>query len=126
MLAVRTIQKHVGMLLASCDLSDEFKGVLAEALVGLGEKRVCNERIDQAVFDEVTEPIKQRAFEQESLIDWAEQSLSSQSVALNSGAEKLCSFYHGIAVILEKHREKELQIDDDAAETMFNHKEDFR
>ncbi|GMH74178.1 hypothetical protein TL16_g06393 [Triparma laevis f. inornata] len=126
MLAVRSIQKQVGMLLASCDLSDEFKEVLADALVGMGEKKICNERIDQSVFDEVTEPIKQRSFEQESLIDWAEQSLSSQSVTLNSGAEKLCSFYHGIAVILERHREKELQIDDDASEIMFNLKEDFR
>ncbi|GMI11443.1 hypothetical protein TrVE_jg944 [Triparma verrucosa] len=126
MLAVRAIQKQVGMLLASCDLADEFKEVLADALSGMGEKKICNERIDASVFDEVTEPIKQRSFEQESLIDWAEQSLSSQSVALNSGAEKLCSFYHGIAVILERHREKELQIDDDASEIMFNLKEDFR
>lgn len=44
MLAVRSIQKQVGMLLASCDLSDEFKEVLADALVGMGEKKICNER----------------------------------------------------------------------------------
>ncbi|GMI21963.1 hypothetical protein TeGR_g1116, partial [Tetraparma gracilis] len=38
MLAVRTIQKQVGMLLAACDLSDEFKEVLRLTLEGLNEK----------------------------------------------------------------------------------------
>ena len=126
MLQVRAIQKKVGLLLACCDLSDDFKEILAQALLGMTDKRICNERIDEAVKKECTGPIEQRDYEQESLIDWAEATLSSQSQVLEKGAERICSFYHGVALSLEHHRRKEIDIDDDAAETMFNLKEDFR
>ena len=63
---------------------------------------------------------------QESLIDWAEATLSTQSQILEKGAERICSFYHGVALSLEHHRRKEIDIDEVAAETMFNLKEDFR
>ncbi|GMI03755.1 hypothetical protein TrRE_jg12660 [Triparma retinervis] len=126
MLQVRAIQKKVGLLLACCDLSDEFKEVLAQALLGMADKRVCNERIDEAVRNECSGPIEQRDYEQESLIDWAEATLSTQSQVLEKGAERICSFYHGVSLSLEHHRRKEIDIDDVAAETMFNLKEDFR
>ena len=126
MIAVRSIQKQVGMLLAVSDLSDEFKEVLVTLLLALADKRVCNEIVDDVVSKETMEPIKARDYEQESLIDWIEASLSTQSSVLEKGAQRLCSFYHGVAVSLERHRQKEIDIDDDAEENMFNLKEDFR
>jgi hypothetical protein len=126
MLVVRSVQKHVGMLLASCELTDEFKDILKECSYGCEVKKMCNDAIDNAVKDETTEPIKQRDYESDSLIDWVESSLSNQSIKLNSGSEKICGFYHEVAKILEIHRSKEIDIDDEASEELFNHKEDFR
>ena len=67
MLQVRAIQKKVGLLLACCDLSDEFKEVLAQALLGMADKRICNGRIDEAVRNECSGPIEQRDYEQVSM-----------------------------------------------------------
>ena len=126
MLQVRNIQKHLGMLMAVCELSPEFLECLGNITTGLVEKGKCNEFIDAVVKGETSKPIKDRDLEQDSLIDWVEQSLSVQAVTLNSGAERMCSFYHAIAKILEKHREKEMDIDETAADLMFELKEDFR
>ena len=50
-----------------CDLSDEFKEVLAQALLGMADKRICNGRIDEAVRNECSGPIEQRDYEQVSM-----------------------------------------------------------
>ena len=126
MLQVRSIQKHLGTLLAVCELSEEFLECLQNIFVGLDEKELCNIAIDAVVKEETTKPIKDRNLEQESQIDWVEQSLSVQAITLHSGAERMCSFYHAIAKILEKHRENEIDIDETAADIMFELKEDFR
>ena len=122
---VRSAQ-HLGLLMAVCELNPSFVDCLKAIFTGLDSKEICNTCIDLATSAECTAPIKARSLEQDSLIDWVEQSLSAQSVTLHSGAERLCSFYHAIAGLVERHRVREVNIDEDAADAMFELKEDFR
>eukprot|EP00903_Cladosiphon_okamuranus_P015016 g13894.t1 len=126
MLQVRAVQRRLGMLACTSDLSEEFKEQLRATRSALEQQRSCNNAVDGVVSQEADGELGARFSEQSQLMERALRSMDARAQSLHACAERLCSFFASLAAELETHEEMESKIDDSGEQRMFECKEDFR
>ncbi|CAM9618005.1 unnamed protein product [Scytosiphon promiscuus] len=126
MLQVRAVQRRLGMLACTSDLSEEFKANLRGIRSALEQQRACNKAVDGVISEEADGELAARLAEQSQLLERALRSMDARAQGLHACAERTCSFFARVALEIETHGDLEAKIDESGEQRVFDCKEDFR
>ncbi|CAM9626990.1 unnamed protein product, partial [Pylaiella littoralis] len=97
MLQVRAVQRRLGMLACTSDLSVDFKEELRGVRSALEQQRSCNSAVDGVVSQEADGELSARYSEQTQLLERALRSMDARAQSLHACAERACSFFEAVA-----------------------------
>ncbi|CAN0425088.1 unnamed protein product, partial [Scytosiphon promiscuus] len=98
---VRAVQRRLGMLACTSDLSEEFKANLRGIRSALEQQRACNKAVDGVISEEADGELAARLAEQSQLLERALRSMDARAQGLHACAERTCSFFAAVALEIE-------------------------
>jgi len=126
MVAVRSAQKRVAMMMCVCELDEEHIELLGDVQDALEQKTVCNIAIDEVCTNECEGVIAKRHEEHLDLAKEVTQYLEKQSASLCKDACQTCDFYERVGKAVEANHKNISDMDEAMEDDLFDIKEDQR
>ena len=126
MVAVRSAQKRVAMMMCVCELEPEHISLLGDVQDALEQKTVCNIAIDEVCSNECEGVIAKRHEEHSDLAKEVTQYLEKQSSSLCKDACQTCDFYERVGKAVEANHKNISDMDEAMEDDLFDIKEDQR
>ncbi len=126
MVAVRSAQKRVAMMMCVCELEEEHIALLGDVQDALEQKTTCNIAIDEVCSQECEGVIAKRHEEHLDLAKEVTQYLEKQSASLCKDACQTCDFYERVGKAVEANHKNISDMDEAMEDDLFDIKEDQR
>ena len=102
---VRSLQNRAATVVSACELPEDLKDILKQAVLRLRQQIYANNLIDIVVADECTTPIKDRLKEDSVVQRQTIYFVVEQEKRLHLGAMRTCDFFASMTKLFEKHKE---------------------
>jgi len=123
---VKQWSRRLGILLFGCELPEEHQAACAAALQAVQQQRDCNALVDEAVHRQSDLPSRLLHLQWQHDADRFVGYLEAQAAGFSEVENNLVAFFLALARLVEEHRAKQKQLDDQVADELWDLAEEHR